>query len=262
MTSWTGPKMEVREYLERIEAQSPKDPALEGLRSLHVAHLRAVPFENLDIYRGVPILLDRDRILKKVVADRRGGFCYELNTAFHWLLTELGYRVSLLSAEVARPEGGFGIPFDHMTLLADIDGAAWLADVGFGDSFLSPLRFIEGEVHEETEYRYRLTRHEPYWHLERAPRDDDGYRVQYRFTTLPRQLADYRGGCEYHQTSPESTFTQKVVATRALEDGRVTVTRDRVILRQGGARSETPLPDEAAFYSALARHFGIRMETA
>jgi N-hydroxyarylamine O-acetyltransferase len=253
--------MDVREYLHRIGAHFPKGPTLEGLRDVHLAHLRAVPFENLDIHRGVPIVLDRDRILRKIVADRRGGFCYELNTAFHWLLTELGYPVTLLSAEVARPEGGFGIPFDHMMLLAEVEGDAWLADVGFGDSFLRPLRFVEGEVHEEKEYRFRLTRHESYWHLERAPRDGDGYLEQYRFTTVARQIGDYRGGCEYHQKSPESTFTQKVVATRALEDGRVTVTRDRVILRQGGARSETPLADETAFYSALAQYFGIQMET-
>ena len=257
---YDGRVVEARDYLARIAARSPKTPAPEGLRELHLAHLRAVPFENLDIYRGVPIVLERDRILKKVVADRRGGFCYELNTAFHWLLTELGYRVTLLSAEVARPEGGFGIPFDHMTLLVEIDGDAWLADVGFGESFLHPLRFVEGEAHDEPEYRYRLTRHEPYWHLERAPRDQDDYAVQYRFTTAPRRLADYRGGCEYHQTSPESTFSQKVVATRALEDGRVTVTRDRVILRQGTNRIETPLADDEAFRSALARHFGIHLE--
>ena len=253
--------MEARDYLSRIGAETPRAPTAEALRDLHAAHLRTVPFENLDIHRGIPIVLERDRILEKVVPGRRGGFCYELNYAFHWLLTELGYRVTLLSAEVARPEGGFGIPFDHMTLLVEIDGERWLSDVGFGDSFLHPLRFLEGEVHEEPEYRYRLTRHEPYWHLERASCDSDDYGAQYRFTTAPRLLADYRGGCEYHQKSPDSTFTQKVVATRALEDGRVTVTRDRVILRQGNHRSETPLADEKAWYEALARHLGIHLET-
>lgn len=253
--------MDSRDYLSRIGAVAPDRPTDKTLHALHLAHLRTVPFENLDIYRGIRIVLEPDRILKKVVSDRRGGFCYELNYAFHWLLTELGYRVTLLSAEVARPEGGFGIPFDHMTLLVEIDGDQWLADVGFGDSFLHPLPFVEGEVHEEPEYRYRLTRHEPYWHLDRAAHDGDDYGVQYRFTTAPRLLADYRGGCEYHQTSPDSTFTQKVVATRALEDGRVTVTQDRVILRQSKNRSETPLADDEAWRSALARHFGIYLET-
>jgi len=255
--------MDARDYLARISMQEiPELTTPQGLRGLHRAHLLAVPFENLDIHLGVPIVLEPERILRKIVADRRGGFCYELNAAFHWLLTEFGYRATLLSAEVARPEGGFGIPFDHMTLLVDIDGDRWLADVGFGDSFLKPLRFVEGEVHEEVEHRYRLTRHEPYWHLERAPRDRGDYAVQYRFTTVPRLLAEFRGGCEYHQTSPESTFTQKVVASRALLNGRVTVTRDRVILLQGQERRESPLADERAWNEALARHLGIHLETA
>ncbi|MGH9388872.1 MAG: arylamine N-acetyltransferase, partial [Vicinamibacteria bacterium] len=126
---------------------------------------------------------------------------------------------------------------------------------------LYPLRLEPHEVHEETEYHYRLTWRDPHWHLERASHDGDDYGVQYRFTTAPRLLADFRGGSEYHQTSPESTFTQKVVVTRALEDGRVTVTRDRVMLRQGNHQSETPLADERAWRDALARHFGIHLET-
>jgi N-hydroxyarylamine O-acetyltransferase len=251
------------DYLSRIGAEAPRGPTAKALQQLHFTHLREVPFENLDIYLGVPIVLDQERILRKVVAHRRGGFCYELNTAFHWLLTELGFRVDLLSAEVARPGGGFGIPFDHMALLVEIDDDLWLADVGFGDSFVYPLRLAQGGLHEESEYRYRLTRHEPHWHLERAPLDADHFETQYRFTTTPRVLEDFRGGCEYHQTAPESTFTQKVLATRALENGRVTVTRDRVILRQGPrgmTRSETPLADDEAFRSALWRHFGIHLE--
>jgi len=252
--------LESRDYLSRIGAVASDHPTADALRELHAAHLRSVPFENLDIHLGIPIVLERARILKKLVADRRGGFCYELNTGFAWLLNELGYDVTLLSAEVARPEGGFGIPFDHMALLVEAEGEPWLSDVGFGDSFLHPLRFVEGEVHEEPEYSYRVTRHSPYWHLERAPRGGGDYETQYRFTTTPHVLEDFRGASEYHQTSPLSTFTQKVVATLALEDGRVTVTRDSVIMRHGGSRSETSLADENAFREALARHFGIQLE--
>jgi N-hydroxyarylamine O-acetyltransferase len=252
--------VKARDYLARIAAAAPTGVTAETLRELHAAHLRAVPFENLDIHRGVPIVLEEARILRKVVADRRGGFCYELNGAFYWLLTELGFEAVLLSAEVARTGGGFGIPFDHMALRVDVEGEPWLADVGFGDSFVYPLRLVEGQTQEEAEYRYRLTRHELYWHLERAPLDAGSYETQYRFTNVPRTLAEFRSGCEYHQTSPESTFTQKVVATRALEDGRITVTPERVIVRQGKTRSETALGDENEFQEQLARHFGILLE--
>jgi N-hydroxyarylamine O-acetyltransferase len=253
--------VDARQYLKRIGAERPRRPTPEALSELHFVHLSVIPFENLDIHLGVPIVLEPDRILEKIVARGRGGFCYELNYAFHWLLTELGYRVSLLSAEVARPGGGFGIPFDHMALLVDAGSERWLADVGFGDSFLRPLRLLEGELHEESEHTYRLTRGAEYWKLGRRSRSGGGYEAQYRFTTAPRRLDDFRSGCEYHQTSPQSTFTQKVVATRALEDGRVTVTRDRVILRQGEMRTETPIPSESSFRRALAEHLGIALET-
>ncbi|HEY7817589.1 MAG TPA: arylamine N-acetyltransferase, partial [Vicinamibacteria bacterium] len=70
--------VEARDYLSRIGAERPPGATLDALRRLHAFHLRTVPFENLDIYRGVPIVLDQERILEKLVRDRRGGFCYEL----------------------------------------------------------------------------------------------------------------------------------------------------------------------------------------
>jgi len=84
---------------------------------LHVRHLLSVPFENLDIHLGRPIILDQELFYNKIVRDRRGGYCYELNGCFAWLLRELGFGVSMLSARVAGKNGGFSPDFDHMTLL-------------------------------------------------------------------------------------------------------------------------------------------------
>src|SRR5262245_14904037 len=127
----------VAEYLGRVGYDGPVDVTPETLRRLHLAHLLAVPFENLDIHLGRPIVLDVDRIFEKIVRRRRGGFCYELNGLFAWLLGELGFDVELLSAQVL--DGGrLGPEFDHMTLLVEHEGR-WLVDVGFGDSFLEPL---------------------------------------------------------------------------------------------------------------------------
>jgi N-hydroxyarylamine O-acetyltransferase len=252
-----------REYLDRIGATFPQAPTLAALQELHCAHLRAVPFENLDIHFGVPIVLEEERLLGKIVRARRGGFCYELNYCFHWLLRELGFRVTLLSAEVARPEGGFGIPYDHMALRVELEGpegGAWLADVGFGDSFVRPLRLAADREQREEDYWFRLRSAEGGFLLERAPSNEGDYLPQYRFTITPRALEEFRDACHYHQTSPESTFTQKVVATRALEDGRVTVARDRIIVRQNGKRSETPLASPDAWREALARHLGLSPE--
>jgi N-hydroxyarylamine O-acetyltransferase len=222
--------------------------------------LQAVPFENLDIHLGTPIVLDESSILEKIVRRRRGGFCYELNSAFRWLLTHLGFEVDLLSAEVAGADGGYGIPFDHMALSVIAGGERFLADVGFGESFTSPFPLREAIVHEERDYRYRLRREREHLLLERAPTGGEPFAPQYRFTTTPRRLEEFRDGCHYHQTSPDSHFTQSVVATRALADGRVTLSRNRLVFRRGAERTELPILDETSWKNALRDHFDIVLE--
>ena len=83
-------------------------------------------------------MLNESRIVHKIVEERRGGFCYELNCAFAALLCALGFQVTLLSGRVARADGNDGPEFDHLALRVDLE-QSWLADVGFGDSFLDPL---------------------------------------------------------------------------------------------------------------------------
>ena len=121
-------------YLARIAYTGPTPPTIETLRSIHRAHLQTVPFENLDISLGRTIVVDEDATVRKIVEQRRGGFCYEMNGAFAALLRALGFRVTLLAARVARPQGGEGPEFDHLTLRVDLE-EPWLADVGFGESF-------------------------------------------------------------------------------------------------------------------------------
>ena len=104
-------------YLRRISYRGERAPTAATLEELHRAHLLAVPFENLDIHLGRPIVLEPDPLFDKIVTRRRGGFCYELNGLFVLLLRDLGFEVTLLAAGVARADGGFGPEFDHLTLL-------------------------------------------------------------------------------------------------------------------------------------------------
>src|SRR6185295_18386444 len=101
------PRLNTDAYLKRINYTGPLNPSAETLRNLHLAHLLAVPFENLDIHLGRPIVLEDAALFDKIVERRRGGFCYELNGLFCWLLRELGFEASKLSAGVANTEGGF-----------------------------------------------------------------------------------------------------------------------------------------------------------
>src|SRR6266849_8664811 len=138
-----GPKSHLEErvdiaaYLRRIGYTGPVTATLPTLRQIHRAHLLAVPFENLDIPLGHPIVCDEDTFVRKIVERRRGGFCYEMNGAFAALLRTIGFEGTLLSARASRKDGSYGPEFDHLALRVDLD-APWLADVGFGDSFLDP----------------------------------------------------------------------------------------------------------------------------
>src|SRR5216683_1675556 len=140
--TFTIPTLNIKAYLDRINYHGSLAPTTATLRALQVAHLLTVPFENLSIHAAQPIVLEDDALFTKIVERRRGGFCYEANGLFAALLRMVGFDVAMLSAEVARAEGGFSQPFDHMTLVVKAE-QRWLVDVGFGDSFLEPLLIDE-----------------------------------------------------------------------------------------------------------------------
>lgn len=229
------------------------EPTAEVLRALHRAHMLRVPFENLDIGLGRKIICDEETIIFKIVEQRRGGFCYELNGAFAALLRELGFEVTLLSARVARQDGSAGPEFDHLTLKVDLD-EPWLADVGFGDSFLEPLRLRVDIEQPQGRRKFRLVEERSTLHMEMA--DPDDWKPQYSFTLTPRRLGDFAGMCQYHQTSPESSFTQKRICSRATPEGRITLTDAKLVVTQDGKREESPLSNDE-WQPALKKYFGV-----
>jgi len=238
-------------YLERIGLRGPAEPTVETLRQVHLAHLKAVPFENLSVRRGEPILLQEEKLFEKIVLRRRGGFCYELNGLFAAFLKTLGFRVERLAGRVA-PDG---IPFDHMALRVDLD-EPWLADVGFGDSFLLPLRLQQREPQPGgCGHRYQIDSQDGGLLLQRE--EPEGWKRQYQFTLDAWPLSAFEEGCRYHQTSPQSNFTRNTVVSRATETGRITLSGRRLIVTSLGQRTETELGDEAAVTRILAQQFGI-----
>jgi N-hydroxyarylamine O-acetyltransferase len=251
--------MDVNAYLERIGYRGRLAPTAETLRRLHVAHLLTVPFENLSIHAGEPVVLDDESLFDKVVARRRGGFCYELNGLFAALLRALGFRVEMLSAAVANREGAFGPEFDHMALLVTL-GERWLADVGFGDSFVEPLLVDERAGQTQGARAFRIEEGDG-GRLVLLRRDAGGaaWEPQYRFGLEPHAFADYAEMCRFHQTSPESHFTRGRVCSRLTSGGRVTLSGARLITTSGGEKVERELAGEAEYTAALLEHFGISM---
>jgi N-hydroxyarylamine O-acetyltransferase len=250
--------VDVAAYLERINYHGTTVPSATTLRALQIAHLQAVPFENLSIHAGEPIVLEDEALFTKIVKRRRGGFCYECNGLFAALLRALGFEVAMLSAEVAKKEGGYSQPFDHMTLMVT-EAQRWLVDVGFGDSFLEPLLLDERSEQAGRDPEYKVVDGDGYLILVR--REANGWTPQYRFTLKPYQFEDFAGMCRYHQTSPESHFTQKRVCSLATESGRITLSEMRLIETRNGERHERELANQQEYDSALHQHFGIVVGT-
>jgi N-hydroxyarylamine O-acetyltransferase len=217
----------------------------------------AIPFENLDIPLKCEIVLDLERIYDKIVVRGRGGFCYEQNGLFGWALRQSGFDLDMLSARVARADGGFGQEFDHMLLLVRVYSGRWLADVGFGDSFVEPIRLDTPEPQFDRGMEYQIARENDSFLLLR--REEGRLERKFLFTLQPHVLADYTEMCVYHQTSPHSTFTYRRVCSRATPTGRITLTGTNFIRTDSGNRFETQIADEQEFVRVLQQSFGIEL---
>ena len=242
-------------YLERIGYAGPTSPNADTLRQIHRAHLLAVPFENLDIPLKRKIVCEEESFLRKIVERRRGGFCYEMNGAFAALLRSLGFQVTLLSARVPKEDGSEGPEFDHLTLRVELE-EPWLADVGFGDSFLEPLRLKTGVEQKQAGRKFRIIEANESLHVERCEADGS-WKLEYSFTLQPRQLPEFAAMCHYHQTSPESPFTRKQVCSLATPDGRITLSGMKLITTRDGKREEREMGSQAEWQQVLKNQFGV-----
>jgi N-hydroxyarylamine O-acetyltransferase len=245
-----------RGYLDRIGVTGPVSLDGSGLARLHRAHLLTVPFENLSIHLGEPISLAEDDLVTKIVGNRRGGFCYELNGLFAVLLESLGAEVTRTAARVYGASG-LGPPFDHLALIvAPPDGSGrWLADVGFGSHSVFPLRLDSRADQEDPAGTFRLS--------EAGDGDLDVLNAgepQYRIELRPRTLPDFVPTCWWQQTSPLSHFTQGTICSRLTDDGRVSVAGRTLIRTSGGTRSEEQLDSDESLLAAYRDLFGVVLD--
>lgn len=198
---------------------------------------------------------DEENILHKVVAEHCGGFCYELNSAFAALLRALRFQVTLLSGRVARADGSESPEFDHLALRVDLE-LPWLADVGFGDSFLEPLLLRPNIEQKQAVGSFRMVEKSASLAVERQ-QPDTSWKTQYLFTLTPRRLQDFTAMCHFHQTSPDSHFTQRRICSMAVPNGRITLADLKLITTQNGTREERILASEEEWHAVLQECFGI-----
>lgn len=249
--------MNSEKYLQRIGiAKSEITVNLESLRHLQKQNLLNVPFENLDIHWKRPIVLDTGKFYEKIVEEKRGGFCYELNGLFNELLRNTGFQTRLVSARVSDGKGVFSNEYDHLAILVIIGELEFLADVGFGDFTAAPLRLVADLEQPDETGAFVIKRFDD-GYLEVAKKDGEIWRSEYIFKPLGRDLSEFAEMCNFHQTSPESHFTQGKVCSLMLENGRKTLTDKKFIETKNGQKTETEIHSEDEFNDHLAREFHI-----
>ncbi|RBQ09698.1 acetyltransferase [Micromonospora sp. LHW51205] len=246
---------QVRGYLDRIDAARPERPDLAALRDLQERHTFTVPFENLDYHLGHEIYMD-ERVLDKVIRQRRGGGCFEINTSLFFLLRALGFAVTLHQGRVWL-SGRFNGPHNHLMLTVDLPetGSRWLVDVGFGKNSRFPFRLDAAEPYVDPHGRFATRRVEP--GVVDVYRNDA---LQYRFHDEPADLADFRQNLWWYRTCPDSPFLRNMFCTLPTADGRVTLQGDVLTVIAGDRRSVETLTDDDALLEAYRRWFGIVLD--
>lgn len=248
--------MNISQYLSRINYHGNLTPSLEVLTNLQKAHVRHVPFENLDIHFGRPLQLDQT--YDKVVLRNRGGFCYELNGLFSELLSELGFTIQLVSARVYDKDKGYGFEFDHMAIIVTIDGDEYLTDVGFGEFVFAPLKIVLRSIQKDQRGEFMIDTEDGIT-LAVKKNIDNEFIPQYVFTKIPRVVSDFMGMCRYHQTSPDSHFTKKRLCSLPTEHGRVSLTGNVLKMTEGDQITEVPVETEEDFERVLWEYFRMRV---
>ncbi len=251
--------MNVQKYLERIGFSSDTAPSAQSLADLQVAHLYSVPYENMDILWNRPISLQAEDLYRKIVENRRGGFCFELNELFGQLLRALGYGVTDLFGRFLK--GETGIPMRrHHVLIVDVPGQSerYVCDVGVGTGSPTwPLKLIESiEQPQQDGNLYRFTKHEFYgWVLEEKKRGEWG--PIYSFTMEKQAPIDFVAASFWCEKSPDSPFNKEEGVYLRKPFGRLTQEGNAFRRFSAEGVSEEIISDPAEKEKRLREWFGI-----
>jgi N-hydroxyarylamine O-acetyltransferase len=242
-------------YLARTGLAAPLAPSAEALAELQQAHVGNIPFENLDILLGRPIPLDLESLQAKLVASRRGGYCFEQNTLFQAVLERIGFDVTPLAARV-RVGATAVRARTHMLLLVELSEGAFVADVGFGaDGPVRSMPLEEGRELWIGPMGHRFRREDALWVLE-GNRDGEWIDL-YAFTLEPQYPIDFEMANHFTSTHPRSGFVNSLTAQRSWPERRVILRNRELSVREGRVTETTDIRDPEHLLEILERHFEL-----
>ncbi|MCU0550476.1 MAG: arylamine N-acetyltransferase [Leptolyngbya sp. Prado105] len=232
------PKVDLDAYFQRIQYSGDTTPTLETLRAIHFNHATTIAFENLNPLLKHPVLLDLDSLEKKLVHQRRGGYCFEQNLLLRSVLIAIGFRVTNLAARVVwnLPEDTMS-PRTHMLLRVEIDQETYLADVGFGGITQTAPLSLTPDIEQTTPHEpFRLIETDDAYTLQAKPGQE--WKSLYRFDLQEQYFADYEVSNWYVSTHPDSRFVTTLIAARPDVDRRYALLNNQLTLHYLDGRTE------------------------
>lgn len=247
--------MDVQAYLNRIDFDDTIALHKNVLFKLQRKHLLNVPFENLDIHYNRKIKLLVPAIYQKIINEKRGGFCYELNGLFHSLLKQIGFDAKLISARVHIKDDDYSPEYDHLAIIVNLENKQFLVDVGFGKFSLEPLTLEMNQTISDSFGKFQFDKfNKEYYRINEVK--DNNVLPQYIFKNEERKLSEFTKRCEFHQTSEHSHFTKKKLISIAKTNGRISLNNSQLKITHLENEEEINF-DEREFESKLKHYFNI-----
>jgi N-hydroxyarylamine O-acetyltransferase len=242
-------------WLRRIGYEGSRAPTLDTLQAVVAAHSSAISFENIDVLLGRPPKLDLSSLQNKMIANGRGGYCFEQNILFRAGLRSLGFDVTSLLARVVR-----GLPIDAPRPATHMPEGAFLADVGFGNATpTAPLAFAPDLEQQTPHEKMRFIQIGQ--ELTLQSRLGDKWEHIYRVAALPRVDAEFEICNWFTATHPDSPFRNNLIAARpGSNKTRITMFNDRVNIRHASGEVERRiLSDVSEYCDVLSQTFGLEL---
>ncbi|MCP3981455.1 MAG: arylamine N-acetyltransferase [bacterium] len=261
----TGPPFDLDHYLDRVGVDGALSADLDGLVTVQAAQLRAIPFENLDVLLGPGIDIAPAAVYEKLVTRRRGGYCFECNTLLRDALAAMGFEARTLLGRVVIDRVDGPVPArTHAVVEVRLGAATYIADCGFGaQTARTPLRLEDGaeggdtpasrggwRLRSDPELGWRLFRTQP----DEPPRD------LYAFDQSRVYQSDIAIGNHWTSTHPSTHFTQRPLAVRHTDAGRIVLNGRRLIEHIGGALEERSIDSADALLEAIRNRLGIPLD--
>lgn len=251
---------DVATYLDLLGYETRPEATLATLRDLQLRHTCTFTFETLSTMLHLPVSLQLSSLKSKILYGGRGGYCYELNKLYLALLRELGFRVRGLTGRVTMngsPDARD--PRTHMFLLVEIEGLAYISDVGFGGLVpTTPLRLGSRDVQETPHGPYRISQHDGSYTLWNHVASD--WRALHVFDLQSQGEIDFEIGNWYASTHKDSSFVGQLIVARVAEGGRRTLRNGSYALHRIGFESERrQITDVDELVLVLESEFKLRL---